>query len=660
MDRTGDEPPRRTLAARLESRDRDRFTGRHAEITFVDRCLSSEDPPACVIHVCGPGGIGKSTLLREIARRARGLGRTVVALDGRELGPDAEVLEAALRAVVDDAGPVILLDSYEKMTALDSWLRRDLLLSLPDETVMVTAGRGTPDAGWFQGGWESVTARIDLAAMPPDEARKLLAAYGVADSRVAAIIDWAAGSPLALALAADAAATDADWSAVYAPDRPDMLRTLLHRLVETELQDIRPSALGIAVVARSTTPELLQAVLPGEDAEAAYRQLASLTVTEPLGGGVMMHELVRKALLADLRLRNPELERDVRRRIADYLYQRGVAGESLVIIDMAHLVENPVIRWGFGWDGNVGMRIDTVRPGDADKAQLANHGPERMWQESRRYFLEAPARVAIARDEKDQICGYMVCMSLATAPGFADSDPLMGPWLAHARANAALGDSALWQAAVDFTGEGKVQAMLGIAGVLRSGSPNPRFAYLPIDARVPGAVEFARATGAEHVRELNASFDDLEIQCYRLDYGPGGLFALVRDQVYAELGLPAPGQVTPPPQRPPADPETVREILKNFRVPRELARFPFARGATVTERAESVRQLVRAAAAEAFGDSENEKLLRSVLVTGYLEPMRSHEEAASKLLMSRAAYFRRLRTAVERLAEHMSGDAPAG
>lgn len=658
----GDGPPRRTLATRLERRDRDRFTGRHAEVAFLERCLDSDDPPACVIHVCGPGGIGKSTLLREIARRSKARGRTVVALDGRELGPDPEVLEAALRAVADDAAPVILLDSYEKMSALDSWLRRDLLLSLPDETVIVTAGRGAPDAGWFQGGWESVTARIDLAAMPPDEARKLLAAYGVADSRVAAIIDWAAGSPLALALAADAAATDADWSAAYAPDRPDMLRALLHRLVETDLQDIRPSALGIAVVARSTTPELLQAVLPGEDAGAAYRQLASLTVTEPLGGGIMMHELVRKALLADLRQRNPELERDVRRRIADYLYERGIAGESLVIIDMAHLVENPVIRWGFGWDGNVSMRIDAVRAGDAEKAQLwpSNEASRLWWLESRRYFHEAPARVAIARDDTDQICGYMVCMSLATAPAFAESDPLMGPWLAHARSNAALGDSVLWQAAVDFTGEGKVQAMLGISGVLRSGSPNPRFAYLPIDARVPGAVDFARATGAEHVRALDAYFDDREIQCYRLDYGPGGLFALVRDQIYAELGLPPPGQQARPAQLPTADLETVREILKNFRVPRELARSPLARGETVAERAESVRKLIRAAAGEAFGDSENEKLLRSVLVAGYLEPMRSHEEAASRLLMSRAAYFRRLRTAVERLAEHMADGAAPG
>ncbi len=650
----GDEP-RRTLAARLEDRDRCRFTGRRAEITFLDRCLDAADPPASVVHVCGPGGIGKSTLLREVGRRARDRGRTVVALDGRELGPGISVLDDTLRAVAGDDRPVVLLDSYEQMTALDPHLRHELLPALPDASLVVIAGRGAPDPGWFAGGWESVTARLDLAAMPPEEASNLLAAHGVADERVPAIVDWAAGSPLALALAADAANADAGWNAARSPDRPDILRSLLHRLVETELQDIRPSALSIAVVARATTPELLRAVLPDEDAEDAYRQLSGLTVTEPLGNGIMLHELVRKALLADLRARNSDLERDLRRKIADYLYERAIAGDPLLIIDMAHLVENPLIKWGFSWEGSVRLRIDTVRPGDAEQAQRGRTlgGDPVLWPAILRYFTEAPARVAIARDDRDQMCGYMVCMSLATAPNFAETDPLIGPWLAHARKNAELGDSVLWQSAVDFSGEGRVQAMLGIAGVLRSGAVSPRFAYLPVDTRVRGAIDFVKAIGAHHVPELDARFETMELLCYRLDYGPGGLFALVRSQIYAELGLPAPASAGSP--RPPVvDLETVRELLKNFRVPRELARSPLASGSSVAERAEFVRDLVRSAAAEAFGDSETEKLLHSVLVAGYLEPLRSHEEAASRLCMSRAAYFRRLRTAVERLAEHMA------
>lgn len=654
----GDGPPRRTLAARLADRDRSRFTGRAVELAFLERCLDDADPAASVVLITGAGGIGKSTLLREAARRARDRGISVVAIDGRELGPAPEMLEAALRDAARHARPLVLLDSYERMTALGPYLRRELLPGLPDQALVVIAGRGTPDPGWFTGGWESVTARLDLDVLGPRDAQRLLAAYGLDDARVPDIVDWAAGSPLALALAADAALADANWNAATGPDRPDIIKSLLHRLVETELHDIRPSALGIAVVARTTTRELVRGVLPDEDAETGYRQLSGLTVTEPLGDGFTMHELVRKALLADLRQRNPELERDLRRRIVDYLYARARAGEPLLLIDLVHLVEDPLKRWGFGWDGNVSFRIDNVRGDDADRIE-AEHGdrqPQLWWQLTRRFFTESPEHVAVARDRSDQICGYMACMTPATAPAFADTDPLIGPWLAHARREAPRGDSVLWHAAVDFTGQAKVQAMLGMAGVLRTGTGNMRFAYLPIDPAYPGAAEFAQAIGAAHLTDLDAEIGGQQVHCYRLDYGPAGLLDHLRDAVYSELGLLAPA----PPPGPAVDLETVREVLKNFRVPRELARSPLAAGTTVQERAESVRRLVRDGARQAFGDSETEKLLHSVLVFGYLDPLRSHEEAASRLCLSRAAYFRRLRTAVERLAEYLAAAPPLG
>ena len=46
-----------------------------------------------------------------------------------------------------------------------------------------------------------------------------------------------------------------------------------------------------------------------------------------------------------------------------------------------------------------------------------------------------------------------------------------------------VGSAVLWHDSVDFTRDrrGRVQAMLGMAGVLRSGVPNPRFAYMPIN-----------------------------------------------------------------------------------------------------------------------------------------------------------------------------------
>jgi hypothetical protein len=164
-------------------------------------------------------------------------------------------------------------------------------------------------------------------------------------------------------------------------------------------------------------------------------------------------------------------------------------------------------------------------------------------------------------------------------------------------------------------------------------------------------LSFARALGAEHLSELDLEIGGRRIECHRIDYGPGGLLAAQRALVYGELGLAAP---VPIDDVQPLEFEAVREALRNFRVPRELARSPLATGVVIEERAESVRALLRDASDRAFGDSENEKLLRRVLIHGYLEPTPSHEQAALDLSLSRAAYFRRLRAAAERVAEYLA------
>jgi AAA ATPase domain len=644
-----------TLASRLANRDRDRFVGRSEELCFLERCLE-EDPPASVILIHGPGGIGKSTLLRELARRAEARGHDTFFVEGRELPPMPDALEAVLSGARESELPLVLIDTYERMSALDGYLRRGLLPSLPDRTVVVIAGRRAPDPGWFTGGWEGVATELELGGMAPGEALKLLAAHGLNDDRAPTVVDWADGSPLALALAADTAADDDSWIPAMGTERPEIVRSLIRRLAESELDTVRLSALGVAAIARITTVDLLRAVLPDSDPELAYERLRALTFTEPLGDGLTLHELVRKALHADMRRRDQERERELRRRIVDYFYEQAAGGDPLLTIEMAHLIENAAIKWGYGWEGSVDYRIDDVRPSDADQIGELLDAREfgEWWRLTRRFFAESPERVAIARDARDCLVGYLVCMTPATAPEFAHEDPLVGPWLVHARLDARLGDSVLWHDSIDFTGDrrGRVQAMLGMAGVLRSGAANPRFAYMPINPANADALTFARALGAEHLKELDLEMGRRRIECHRIDYGPGGLLAAQRAVVYSELGLPAPTPAEAVDSG--IDSEAVREALRNFRVPHELARSPLASGDGPDARATSVRALLRDAAERAFGDNENEKLLQRVLIRGYLEPAPSHEQAAIDLSLSRAAYFRRLRAAAERVAEYLA------
>jgi AAA ATPase-like protein len=645
------------LASRLEDRDRHRFVGRKAELALLESYLDDE-PPASVVLVYGPGGIGKSTLLRELGRRARGRGWDTFVLEGRDLAPTPDALEAVLATARDSPQPLVLIDTYERMTALGGYLRRGLLPSLPERAIVVIAGRHEPEAAWFTGGWEGVASELELRPFGPDDSQRLLAAHGLEDDRTEAIVDWADGSPLALALAADVAASDDEWQPNVDVERPEVLRGLIRRLVDSELRGVRLSAILVAAIARVTTPEMLRVVLPDSDAESAYQRLRELTFTEPLGDGLTLHDLVRKALVADFRRGDPERERELRRRIVDYLYERARGGEMLLTIDMAHLIESDAVRWGYGWDGSRNHRIDELRPGDAEQVGeflAAQHFPE-WWPMTLRFFENAPERVAVVRDRDDRLCGYFISMTPANAPPFADEDPLMGPWLAHARAERDQGDSVMWRDSIDFTGDprGRVQAMLGMAGILRSGSANPRFAYMPINPARPAALAFAKALGATHIEQLDFAIGDRVIECHRIDYGPGGLLATQRAMVYAELGLAAPGAYGAPK----ISTEDVRQALRDFRVPHALANSPLASGETAEARVESVRALLTGAVDRAFGDTEGERLLQRVLVCGYIEPVASHEQAALDLSLSRAAYFRRLRVAAERVADYIVSARP--
>jgi hypothetical protein len=314
------------------------------------------------------------------------------------------------------------------------------------------------------------------------------------------------------------------------------------------------------------------------------------------------------------------------------------------------------VRWGFSWEGSIDHRIDDSRPGDADRIEelLAGRLEDGWFAFTRRFFAESPDRVAIARDSDDQLCGFQVSVTPDTAPAFASDDPLLGPWLAHARRLSSDGNAVLWHDSIDFTGKPhlRVQAMLGMAGILRSGLDNPRYAYMPISSQMEAAQQFARACGARRIAELDVPVGGHVLECWLLDYGPGGLLGFQRDWVYKEIGLKPPAFHEIPGDADYAG--AVREALRDFRVPHHLAASPLAEGSSQEERAESVRMLIREAAEQSFGDTPNERLLHDILIRGYIDPAPSHEQAADELCVSRSTYFRRLKAAAERVAEHLA------
>jgi hypothetical protein len=655
-----------TLAERLAALDAERFVGRDRELSLFD-ALFTEHPPAQVVLVHGPGGIGKSTLLREVARRGAARGWSPRRVDGRELAPAPGDIERAIGDLAGEERPLLLFDTYERMTAADAWLRLRLLPSLPARTVVVLAGRQPPDPAWFEGGWEGLATAMPLAGLPADASLALVRARGLDDDDVARrIVAWAKGSPLALSIGADATQRqDGAWTDEPLRDHPELVDWILDRVAHGELDASDFDVIAVAALARTCDQRMLRDVLPEVDAERAYAWLCHRSFSEHVGRGVALHDIVRQALRADLRARAPERERELRRRIADHLYARGADGGARMVIDLVELLENPAVRWGFGADGSTVYRSDLWRPEDlvAVHARLGErYGGGTWWQATEPLLREAPDRVATVRDASDRLCGLAIAVTPDNAPAIATDDPLLGPWLAHVRAHHDGEQVLVWRESLDLVAPGDlaspVLSMLNTAAILRSGLTNPRWSYIPIAPRNAAAVAFARAVNSQRLEHLDVRFGDQVLQCHLIDHGAAGMLGGVRDAVYAELGL-APEPKDAPGPHEPLTIDAVRDAFRALDHPLVLAASPLARGASTEERAISVRTVLLRAVDRAFGESPDEQLLRRVLERGYLDPSSSHEVAAHDLHVSRATYFRRLRVATRRVADFLVAERAA-
>jgi hypothetical protein len=139
---------------------RDRyFVGRAAELECFRSALQQTvaEGPVAVLFLYGPGGVGKSSLLRQFERIAVAARATVLRLDGRGLEPTPAGVLRALRGALDLdenadpfevlahlSRPVLLIDTFEVLAPVDAWVREVFLPQLPADALVVIAGRNAP------------------------------------------------------------------------------------------------------------------------------------------------------------------------------------------------------------------------------------------------------------------------------------------------------------------------------------------------------------------------------------------------------------------------------------------------------------------------------------------------------------------------------------
>ncbi len=442
----------RTVADRMVESVGRGAVGRERELGVLRAAAAAAEPPFLVGFVHGPGGIGKSHLVRRLLAGLPATTRGVY-LDGRDVEPTPEGVRRALGRALGLGDPepgvaalaralaprpaVLVIDTYEVLGLLDAWLRTQLLPALPATTLTVLAGRDRPAMAWHvTAGWQGLVAEFPLAALSAGEADQLLRLRGLDEAQARRAAEFARGHPLALELAAAAVRAE--------PDRTGRPAVAPDGLLEAFLGQLPPETVTCVEAAssvRRVTEPLLAALLDVPSGRPAFDALRALPFCEQTGEGLLLHDVVRDTVGHELSVRDPDRRRGYRHRATAHLtgHRDGAAVDPWRhTADLIFLIENPVLRDACFPSARPAHWVEPAGP--ADREAVADIAGRHESPESAatllRWWDRHPETFSVARGPDRSVAAFVQIAELDRLdPHLLADDPVAAAWLRHLRAH---------------------------------------------------------------------------------------------------------------------------------------------------------------------------------------------------------------------------------
>ncbi len=536
--------------------------GRDRELADLRRLLADTGPR--VAHVYGDAGIGKSTLVGLFAATARQHDVECILMDCREIEPTAEGFLGALAAALDHATQdlphlvralaarhgevVVILDSFEVLRLLDTWLRLTLVPALPANARVVIAGRHRPSVGWYAGGWEKLTMILPLEPLTGEAAEDLLRRLGVGSGR-RRLARALHGHPLAIRLAAR---TLRHRPGLRLPEAS--LQQVMDELIDVYLSDVddpivRQLLEGAALVRRVSVP-LLQALFPRHDPEHAYGLLKRLDFAELLPDGLSLHDAVKEALAQTLRARDPQRYFELRRQAWRTLVReaRDAPRPELwrYTADILYLIENPVVREAFFPSGASELVVEQACDEDfpAMRAFIEAHeGPDGA-RALLQWWHRLPEAFVVARDARGQCRGLCCRFDPAKVdPDALAADAITRAWFTDLREDPTPPGSRtlfirrwLDQDAGERPCEAQAALWLDLKRTYMEMRPELRRVYLTLHDPGPYAA-VAEKLGIQPLPQRSVAMDGRDYATAALDFGEASVDGWLAGLAAAELGI---------------------------------------------------------------------------------------------------------------------------
>lgn len=678
------------LADRLAAARRERFVGRLDEIELFRAALRADKPPFAVLHVYGPGGVGKTALLHEYAHIATESGRPVAQLDGRDVDPSPPGLLLALRRAMGlpggEADPdarewpaagVWLIDTYETLAPFDAWMRETFLPRLPDRSLVVLAGRNPPAPAWrTELDWVDLTRFVALRNLRPEESETYLATRGVPGDQHARVLAFTHGHPLALALVADVLSRGERLDTFDPASEPDVVRVLLERLVRDVPSPAHRVALEICALVGATTETLLVDVMGSGEERDLFEWLHQQSFVEPGPYGLVPHDLAREVLDADFRWRDPGGRQELVGRLTASLYARFQAARGVeqqrIWFDLFKLYRhNPVFAPYFDWAALGSAYAERASPPDHPTIieMIQRHEGDDSARIARHWLDRQPQAFLVFRNIEGQAFGFMAHLRLheATADDVA-ADPAVPEALAFAqrhgpvRPGEELVHLRFWMHRDAYQGVSSAINLTAINGSIHWTS-HPKLAWNFITIADPELHE-PHFTGIHMRRSPEADFEvggrryGVFTHDWRVE--PAAAWMTMTHELPSGPSS-SPEQSPAPPSQPllvlsqKEFGEAVRQALRDYTRPDRLAANPLVRSRLVIDATEedgspaaALQALLGAATDALTANPKDIKFHRAVWHT-YIVPAPTQEQTAELLDLPFNTYRYRLAKAIERV-----------
>jgi len=543
-----------TLADRLMKASSRLFVGREEQCALFESALRAKELPFSIIHVYGPGGIGKTSLLYEFRRICSESNILAYYLDARMTRADSMSFSESIATIAGDAlgqstpeeaprkntRSVLFIDTFEVLLSLEQWLYNTFFTSLSDQVLVVLAGRNGPSVTWTSNpGWQALIQRMPLRNLSPDEIKTYLTKTGVPEEHHDPVVEYTHGHPLALSLLSDLY-SQRPTLFLETDLGPNLIKVLLDRFVKDVPSPMHRRALEACALVNHLTEPLLKSMVGQEDVGSLFEWLRTLSFIDSGPRGVFPHDLARDVLGADLKWRNPEeykvLHQHARKYYNAHLQDASPEEQRHILSDYIYLHrDNPVVRPFF-------KRLKSTWKGDSEKGYITTHRYEEDDESSIVQMVEKhegatsakvaqqwlklqPENVLVYKNAQGEVQGFLMQVALHEADSKAlKADPVaLKAWKyinehSPLRPGERVTFFRYWMDVKSYHNVSRVQSMIFVSMVRHYlTTPNLAFSMLPITRPLFWKLIFNYAD-LHRIRSLNFKVKNKSFGVYGHDW----------------------------------------------------------------------------------------------------------------------------------------------